>query len=58
MDSLLITVALLALIEYINKMSIEEKALFFGDRAGGCPVGVVFCYRYLPQMLVVVLGVV
>ena len=43
--------------EYINKISIEEKALFFADEAGDFPVGVVFCYRYLPQMVVVVLGV-
>ncbi|PUU73735.1 hypothetical protein B9Z19DRAFT_1094473 [Tuber borchii] len=55
--SLLITVALIALIEYINKISIEEKALFFAEEAEGFPVGVVFCYRYLPQMIVVVLGV-
>ena len=55
--SLLITVALIALIEYINKISIEEKALFFADKAGDFPVGVLFCYRYLPQMIVVVLGV-
>ena len=55
--SLLTTVALIALIEYINKISIEEKALFFADEAGNFPVDVVFCYRYLPQMIVVVLGV-
>ena len=55
--SLLITVALIALIEYINKISIEEKALFVADEAGDFPVGVVFCYRYLPQMIVVALGV-
>ena len=55
--SLLTTVALITLIEYINKISIEEKALFFADEAGNFPVGVVFCYRYLPQMIVVVLGV-
>ena len=55
--SLLITVALIALIEHINKISIEEKALFFADEAGGFPVGVVFCYRYLPQMIVVALGI-
>jgi len=42
-------VALIALIEYINKISIEEKALFFAE-AGDFPVGVVFCYQYLPQM--------
>jgi len=57
MASLLITVALIALIEYINKISIEEKALFFADEAGHFPVGVVFCYRYLPQMIVVALGI-
>ena len=55
--SLLITVALIALIEYINKISIEQKAVFFAEEAGDFPVGVVFCYRYLPQMIVVVLGV-
>ncbi|PUU73740.1 hypothetical protein B9Z19DRAFT_511586 [Tuber borchii] len=55
--SLLITVALIAFIEYINNVSIEEKALFFAEEAEGFPVGVVFCYRYLPQMIVVVLGV-
>jgi len=54
---LLITVALIILIEYINKISIEEKALFFADEAGKFPVGVVFCYRYLPQMIVVALGI-
>jgi hypothetical protein len=57
MASLLITVALIALIEYINKISIEEKALFFAERAEDFPMGVVFCYRYLPQMIVVALGV-
>ena len=57
MASLLITVALIALIEYINKISIEKKALFFAEEAGDFPVGVVFCYRYLPQIIVVVLGV-
>ena len=55
--SLLITVALIAFIEYINKISIEEKALFFADEAGDFPVGVVFCYRYLPQIIVVALGI-
>ncbi|PUU76811.1 hypothetical protein B9Z19DRAFT_1194474 [Tuber borchii] len=55
--SLLITIALIAFIEYINKVSIEQKALFFADGAGDFPAGVVFCYRYLPQMIVVVLGV-
>ena len=55
--SLLITVTLIALIEYINKISSEEKALFFSDAAGDFPVGVVFCYRYLPQMVVVALSV-
>ena len=55
--SLLITVALIALIEYINKISIEEKALFFADEAGDFPVGAVFCYRYLPQIIVVALGI-
>ena len=55
--SILITAALIALVEYINKISIEEKALFFADRVEDFSVGVVFCYRYLPQMIVVVLGV-
>ena len=55
--SLLITVALIAFIEHINKISIEEKALFFADEAGNFPAGVVFCYRYLPQMIVVALGI-
>jgi len=55
--SLVITVALIALIEYINKISFEEKALFFAERAEDFPMGVVFCYRYLSQMIVVVLGV-
>ena len=55
--SLIITVALIALIEYINKISIKEKALFFAEKAEDFPIGVVFCYRYLPQMIVVVLGV-
>jgi len=57
MASLLITVALITLIEYLNKITIEEKALFFADKAGDFPMGVVFCYRYLPQMIVVALGV-
>jgi len=57
MASLLITVSLIALIEYINKISIEEKALFFAERAESFPMSVVFCYRYLPQMVVVALGV-
>ena len=57
MASLLLTIALIELIEYINKISIEEKALFFAERAEDFPVGVVFCYRYLPQMIVVALGV-
>ncbi|PUU79494.1 hypothetical protein B9Z19DRAFT_1125088 [Tuber borchii] len=56
-SSLIITIALIALIEYINKISIEEKALFFAERAEDFPMGVVFCYRYLPQMIVVALGV-
>ena len=55
--SLLTTVALIALIEYINKISIQEKALFFAERVEDFPMGVVFCYRYLPQMVVVALGV-
>ena len=55
--SLIITVTLIALIEYINKISIEEKALFFAEKAEDFPMGVVFCYRYLPQMIVVALGV-
>ena len=57
MASLLITVALIALIEYINKISTEQKALFFAEKAEGFQTGVVFCYRYLPQMIVVALGV-
>ena len=55
--SLIITVALIALVEYINKISTQEKALFFAERAEDFPMGVVFCYRYLPQLVVVVLGV-
>ena len=55
--SLLITVTLIVLIEYINKISIEAKALFFGDKAERFPESVVFCYQYLPQMIVVALGV-
>ena len=55
--SLLTTVALIVFIEYINKITIEEKALFFADEAEDFPVGLVFCYRYLPQMIVVALGV-
>ena len=55
--SLLTTIALIAFIEYINKISIEEKALFFAESAEDFPMGVVFCYRYLPQMVVVALGV-
>ena len=54
--SLLVTVALIVLIEYINKITIEEKALFFADEAEDFPVGLVFCYRYLPQIIVVALG--
>ena len=57
MASLLSAVALIALIEYINKISIEDKALFFAERAEDFPMSVVFCYRYLPQMVVVALGV-
>jgi len=45
--SLIITVTLIALIEYINKISIEEKALFFAEKAEDFPIGVVFCYQYL-----------
>ncbi|PUU79491.1 hypothetical protein B9Z19DRAFT_1081597 [Tuber borchii] len=55
--SLIIAVALIALVEYINKISIQEKALFFAERAEDFPMGVVFCYRYLPQTIVVALGV-
>ena len=55
--SLIITVTLIALIEYINKISIEEKALFFAEKLEDFPMGVVFCYRYLPQIIVVALGV-
>ena len=57
MAFLIITVTLIALIEYINKVSIEQKALFFAEKAEDFPTGVVFCYRYLPQMIVVALGV-
>ena len=57
MVSLLTTIALIAFIEYINKISIQEKALFFAERVEDFPMGVVFCYRYLPQMVVVALGV-
>ena len=56
-SSLIITATLIALIEYINKISIEEKALFFAEKAEDFPMGVVFCYRYLPQIIVVALGV-
>ena len=55
--SLIITIALIALIEYINKVSTEEKALFFAERVEDFTMGVVFCYQYLPQMIVVALGV-
>jgi len=54
--SLLSTVALIALIEYIHKISIKEKALFFSERAENFPMSVVFCYWYLPQMVVVALS--
>ena len=40
-----------------QQISIEEKALFFTERVEGFPTSVVFCYRYLPQMIVVALGV-
>jgi len=56
MACLLTTVALIRLIEYINKISIEEKALFSAEKAEDFPMSVVFCYRYLPQMIVVALG--
>ncbi|CUS11873.1 unnamed protein product [Tuber aestivum] len=57
MAFLLITIALIALVEYINKVSLEEKALVFAERVEDFSTGVVFCYRYLPQMIVVALGV-
>ena len=57
MASLLITVALIALIESTNNISIKDKALFFAERVEDFPISVVFCYRYLPQMIVVALGV-
>ncbi|KAG0127965.1 hypothetical protein HOY82DRAFT_624030 [Tuber indicum] len=57
MASILITVALIILIEYINKVSLEKKALFFAERPEEFSTGVVFCYRYMPQIVVVVLGV-
>lgn len=57
MTSLLTGVAIIAFIEYINKISTEEEALFFAERTEDFPMGVVFCYRYLPQMVVVGLGV-
>ena len=57
MAFLLGTLALIALIEYINNISIKEKALFFAESAEDFPMSVVFCYRYLPQMVVVALGV-
>jgi len=57
MAFLLSTVSLIVLIEYINKISIEKNALFFAERAEDFPMSVVFCYRYLPQMVVVALGV-
>jgi len=53
---LLIPATLIALIEYINKISIKKKALFFAEQAEGIPVDVVFCYWYLPQLIVVMLG--
>ncbi|RPB03871.1 hypothetical protein L873DRAFT_1786829 [Choiromyces venosus 120613-1] len=57
MGSLLITVALIVFIEYINKISRDEKALFFAEKDEDFSTAVVFCYRYLPQMIVVALGV-
>jgi len=56
MASLLSMVALISLIEYINKICDEENALFFAESADDFPMSVVFCYRYLPQMVVVALG--
>jgi len=41
--SLLTTVALMALIEYINKISIEKKALFLTEGAEEFAAGVAFC---------------
>jgi len=35
----------------------DKRALFRAEREAGFPVGVVFGYRYLPQMIVVALGV-
>ncbi|KAG0634517.1 hypothetical protein HOY80DRAFT_1140621 [Tuber brumale] len=57
MASILITVALIGLMEWINKICVEEKALFFAERAEEFSTGIMFCYRYLPQMIVVALGV-
>ena len=55
--SLAITVALIALIEYINNISIGQNAIFFAEKGGDFPFWVVFCYRYLPQIIVVVVGI-
>jgi len=56
-DSLLTTGALIALIEYMNKISVEEKALFFAEGTKEFAVGMVLCYRHLHQMIIVPLGV-
>jgi len=36
---------------------LQDEALFFVERPEDIPMDVAFCYRFLPQMVVVALGV-
>jgi hypothetical protein len=54
---LFFTIGLIAVVEALSNISTRNKALFFADPQQGFSIGEIFCYRYLPQMIVVLYGI-
>ena len=54
---LLFTFGLIAIIEALNDLSVRNNALTFADSRGEFSIGQIFCYRYLPQMAIVLYGI-
>ena len=54
---LLFTISLITTIESLNHISTRNGALTFADPKRGFSIAQIFCYRYLPQMVIVLYGI-
>ena len=51
------TIGLVAIVEALNHISARNGALTFADHRRGFSMAQAFCYRYLPQMVIVLYGI-